>query len=129
MIVGEVFLAILFGYDGDESEVVAPHKKSQVVIVAMSEEGATRQRLVEKRRRKFADIVSALLFGYNGSKGEVVGPHEKSQLISVEISNEGTMHQRNVVGLRRKLADMLLAICLGTMETRARLSINTRRRS
>ena len=53
MIVGEVFLAILFGYDGDESEVVAPHKKSQVVIVAMSEEGAMRQRLVEileKRR-------------------------------------------------------------------------------
>ena len=71
----------------------------------------------------------AVLFGYNRSEGEVVGPHEKSQLISVEISKEGTVHQRNVVGLRRKLADMLLAICLGTMETRARLSINTRRRS
>ena len=50
MIVGEVFLAILFGYDGDESEVVAPHKKSQVVIVAMSKEGAMRQGLVEGRR-------------------------------------------------------------------------------
>ena len=43
----------------------------------MSEEGATRQRLVEKRRRKFADIVLAVLFGYNRSEGEVVGPHEK----------------------------------------------------
>ena len=50
MIVGEVFLAILFGYDGDESEVVAPHKMSQVVIVAMSEKGAMRQGLVEERR-------------------------------------------------------------------------------
>ena len=122
-------MAILFGYDGDESEVVAPYKKSQVINVVMSEEGAMRQRLVEKLRRKLADIVLAVLFGYNGSKSEVVDPHKKSQLISVVISKEGTMHQRNVVGLRRKLADMLLAICLGTMKTRARLSINTRRRS
>ena len=88
-----------------------------------------RQRLIEKLRRKFADIVLAVLFGYNGSESEVVDPHKKSQLISVVISKEGTMHQRNVVGLRRKLADMLLAICLGTMETRTRLSINTRKRS
>ena len=72
MIVGEVFLAILFRYDGDESEVVAPHKKSQVINVSMSEEGAMRQRLVEKRRRKFADIVLAVLFGYNGSKARSI---------------------------------------------------------
>jgi hypothetical protein len=48
VIVGDLFLAILFGYDGDESEVVAPYKKSQVINVVMSEEGAMRQRIVAK---------------------------------------------------------------------------------
>ena len=71
MIVGEVFLAILFGYDGGESEVDAPYKKSQVINVVMSEEGAVRQRVVGRLRRKLADIVLAVLFGYNGNKSKV----------------------------------------------------------
>ena len=57
MIVGEILLAMLFGYDGDESEVVAPHKKSQVIFVVMSKEGAMRQRIVARLRRKLADNV------------------------------------------------------------------------
>ena len=52
MIVGEILLAMLFGYDGDESEVVDPHKKSQVIFVVMSKEGAMRQRFVAKLCRK-----------------------------------------------------------------------------
>ena len=54
MIVGEILLAILFGYDGDESEVVDPHKKSQLIFVGLSKEGAMRQRIVAKLRKKLA---------------------------------------------------------------------------
>ena len=60
MVVGEILLATLFGYDGDESEVVDPHKKSQVIFVVMSKKGAMRQRIVEKRRRKLAGTVGDL---------------------------------------------------------------------
>jgi hypothetical protein len=61
VIIGEILFAILFGYDGDESEVIDPHKRSQVIIVVMSKEGAMRQRLVVKLRRKLADTVGDLV--------------------------------------------------------------------
>ena len=85
MIVGEVFLAILFGYDGDESEVVAPHKKSQVINVVMSEEGAVRQRVVERLRRKLADIVLAILFEYSGNKSKVDPCRREVERVRVKL--------------------------------------------
>ena len=70
-------LAISFGYDGDGSEVVDPHKKSQLIFVLMSKEGGMRQRIVGRLRRKLADIVLAILFGYNGNESEVINPCKK----------------------------------------------------
>ena len=50
----DMLLAILFGYDGDESEVVDPHKKTQLIFVVSSKEGAMHQRIVAKLLRKLA---------------------------------------------------------------------------
>ena len=84
MIVGEVFLAILFGYDEDESEVVAPHKKSQVINVVMSDGGAVRRIILPRLRRKRADIVLAILFGYNGNKSKVDPCRREAERVRVK---------------------------------------------
>ena len=68
-------MAILIGYDGGESEVVDPRKKSQLTFVVVTKGGAMLQRIVAKLREK--------LFGYNGNESEVFDPHKKSQLIFV----------------------------------------------
>jgi hypothetical protein len=103
----------LFRYNGSESEVVDPHKKSQLIFVVMSKEGATHQRIVARFRRKLADILLAILFGYNGDESEVVDPHKKSQLIFLVLSKEGAMRQRIVAKLRRKLAKSRYIVCKG----------------
>ena len=58
----QILLAILLRYNGSESEVVDPHKKSQLIFVVSSKEGAMRKRIVARLRRKLADIVGALVW-------------------------------------------------------------------
>ena len=59
-------MAILFGYNGSESEVVDPHKKSQLIFVVLSEEVAMCQGIVAKLHRKLADIVGDLVWVQRG---------------------------------------------------------------
>ena len=90
----DMLLAILLGYNGNESEVVDPHKKTQLIFVVMSKEGAMHQRIVAGLRRKLADILLAILLGYNKNESEVVDPHKETQIIFVVSSKEGAIRRR-----------------------------------
>ena len=105
MIVGEILLSILFKYDGDGSEVVDPHKKSQVIFVVMSKEGATCQRFVAKRRRKLAGTVGDLVWVQRERER---GRRSMQEVLTfVVMSKGGAMRQRIVAKLREKLADVV----------------------
>ena len=76
-----MLLAILLGYNGNESDVVDPHKKSQFIFVVLSKEGAMRQRFVAKLRRKLADMFGDLVW----VQRERERSHRSTQEVAVDI--------------------------------------------
>ena len=132
MIVGEILLAILFGNDGDhdESEVVDPHKKSQVIFVVISKEGAMRRRFVVQLRRKLADTVGYPVWVRRERERE--RGRRSTQEVAVDICGnvQGRSNAPKICcEASQEACRYVWRSCLGTTGTRAKSSIHTRSRS